>query len=58
MASLDENVDDLVDYDENEDNVEAEKAKTEVKKGSYAGIHSSGFKVSSSDEESDDALKR
>jgi hypothetical protein len=46
MASLDDNVDDLVDYDDNEDNVEVKDAKTEVKKGSYAGIHSSGFKVS------------
>ena len=38
MASLDDNVDDLVDYDENEDNVEVKDSKTEVKKGSYAGI--------------------
>lgn len=35
--------DDLVDYDEEEEVVKTEE-KAEVKKGSYAGIHSSGFK--------------
>jgi len=36
--------DDLVDYDDDEVEEKNEVEKTEVKKGSYVGIHSSGFK--------------
>jgi ATP-dependent RNA helicase UAP56/SUB2 len=37
--------DDLVDYDEEEDAVEdTNDSSKEVKKGSYTGIHASGFK--------------
>lgn len=36
--------DDLVDYEEEEEVEKSSEAKTEVKKGSYVGIHSSGFK--------------